>query len=169
MRFWLIDAIESFEPGVGLTASKNVSYSEEYLQDHFPEFPVLPGVFQLEAATQAAAWYLRMAEGHAHSVVTLKEAKNVKYADFVSPGDRLTIRLELVKQDDRDAMFKVTGGVGEKTSLTGRIVVERFNLADTDPSQAEADAHLRKNQREILQAIHPAGVALLSREPAGAS
>ena len=55
MRFLLLDAIQSCEPGVQLTAIKNVAMSEEYLADHFPEFPVLPGVFMLEAATQAAA------------------------------------------------------------------------------------------------------------------
>ena len=45
MRFWLLDRICSFEAGKQLTAVKNVSLAEEYLADHFPEFPVLPGVF----------------------------------------------------------------------------------------------------------------------------
>ncbi len=53
MRFWLLDRICSFEPDTELTAVKNVSLAEEYLADHFPDFPVLPGVFMLEAATQA--------------------------------------------------------------------------------------------------------------------
>ena len=53
MRFWLLDTIRSYEPDVELTAIKNVALTEEYLADHFPEFPVLPGVFMLEAATQA--------------------------------------------------------------------------------------------------------------------
>ena len=43
MRFWLLDAIRSYEPEVQLTAVKNVTLTEEYLADHFPEFPVLPG------------------------------------------------------------------------------------------------------------------------------
>ena len=89
MRFWLLDAIRSYEPGVQLTAIKNVALTEEYLADHFPEFPVLPGVFMLEAATQAAAWLLRLSEDFAHSIICLKEAKNIKYADFVPPGQTL--------------------------------------------------------------------------------
>ena len=56
MKFLLLDRICSFEAGKQLTAVKNVSLAEEYLADHFPEFPVLPGVFMLEAATQAGAW-----------------------------------------------------------------------------------------------------------------
>ena len=32
---------------------KNVTRAEEYLSDHFPTFPVLPGVLMLEALVQA--------------------------------------------------------------------------------------------------------------------
>ena len=44
MKFILIDRILSFEPGKTLRAVKSVSLAEEYLGDHFPIFPVLPGV-----------------------------------------------------------------------------------------------------------------------------
>ncbi|MEO1496441.1 MAG: 3-hydroxyacyl-ACP dehydratase FabZ family protein [Planctomycetota bacterium] len=157
MRFWLLDKIESFEPDERLRASKQVSYSEEYLQDHFPEFPVLPGVFMLEAATQAAAWLLRLSDDYQHSVISLKEAKNVKYADFVRPGSRLDIEVEQIKKDERLATFKAIGRVGESTCLTGRLVVERYNLADTDAAQAEVDAHLLNYFQKVELAILPAG------------
>lgn len=157
MRFWLLDKIDEFEPNRRLVASKQVTYSEEYLQDHFPEFPVLPGVFMLEAATQASAWLLRLSESYAHSIISLKEAKNIKYADFVKPGSRLDISVELIKKDDRNATLKVVGKVGESTSLSGRLVVERYNLIDEDPSKAEIDAHvlnyLRGVEKNICQGI----------------
>lgn len=157
MRFWLLDKIESYEPGERLRASKQVTYAEEYLQDHFPEFPVLPGVFMLEAATQAAAWLLRLSDDYEHSVISLKEAKNIKYADFVRPGSRLDIEVELIKKDERLATFKAVGKVGDSTSLTGRLVVERYNLADADPAQAEVDAHLRNYLSKVEVAILPGG------------
>ena len=69
MRFWLLDKIRSFEPDVELAAVKNVTLTEEYLGDHFPEFPVLPGVFMLEAATQAGAWLLRLRYGQSFRLV----------------------------------------------------------------------------------------------------
>lgn len=157
MRFWLLDKIEEFEPDSRLVASKQVTYSEEYLQDHFPEFPVLPGVFMLEAATQASAWLLRLSESYAHSIISLKEAKNIKYADFVKPGSRLDLSVELIKKDDREATFKVVGKVGESTSLSGRLVIERYNLVDEDPSKAELDAqvlnYLRGVEKNICQGI----------------
>ena len=160
MRFWLLDTIDEFEPGARLTASKQVSYSEEYLQDHFPEFPVLPGVFMLEAATQASAWLLRLTENYAHSIVSLKEAKNIKYADFVRPGSRLTVSVELIKQDERDATLKVAGEVSDHSgppspTLSGRLVVERYNLADTDPARAEVDAQILRWLKTIEQNLRP--------------
>jgi 3-hydroxyacyl-[acyl-carrier-protein] dehydratase len=155
MRFWLLDAIVSYEPGAQLTATKNVALTEEYLADHFPEFPVLPGVFMLEAATQAAAWLLRLSEDFAHSVICLKEAKNIKYADFVPPGQTLTVTVSVVKQDERLATFKVDGQMADRCTLSGRLVIERYNLADRDPAQQTTDENLKKYFRKVAQVLLP--------------
>jgi 3-hydroxyacyl-[acyl-carrier-protein] dehydratase len=32
---------------------------EDYLRDHFPLFPVMPGVLMLEAMYQASCWLIR--------------------------------------------------------------------------------------------------------------
>jgi 3-hydroxyacyl-[acyl-carrier-protein] dehydratase len=153
MRFWLLDAIESFTPGETLTGVKTVSYSEDYLEDHFPEFPVLPGVFMLEAATQAAAWLLRLTDNMADTIVVLREAKNIKYASFVPPGRQLRVTVEQIKKDERLATFKVEGTVGEQTTLSGRIVLERYSLADSDPDPAETDARVRTYLSKVARAI----------------
>lgn len=159
MRFWLIDAIEEFTPGERLTAIKSVSYSEEYLQDHFPEFPVLPGVFMLEAATQSAAWLLRLSDNYQHTVIVLKEAKNIKYADFVSPGSQLRIVVEVIKSEEREVTFKVAGLVGERTSLSGRLVLERYCLSDDDPDMIEYDQRIRASLRKWSRAVVPVELA----------
>jgi len=147
MRFWLLDRICSYEPGKQLTAVKNVSLAEEYLADHFPEFPVLPGVFMLEAATQAGAWLVRLSENYAHSIVTLHEARAVKYADFVTPGHMLTMRVEQTGSDERYVKMKFQGEVEGRVSVSGRIVLERYNLADENSSQAGLDGRMIEYQR----------------------
>lgn len=149
MRFWLLDRISSFEPDTELTAVKNVSLAEEYLADHFPEFPVLPGVFMLEVATQAAAWLVRLSENFAHSIVVLHEARSVKYADFVTPGHALVMRVEQQKSDQRYVHFRFEGDVEGRVSVSGRLVLERYNLADADPSQAGLDARMIACQRSM--------------------
>ena len=147
MQFWLLDRICSFEPDKELTAVKNVSLSEEYLADHFPEFPVLPGVFMLEAATQASAWLVRLSENYAHSIIVLHEARAVKYADFVTPGHSLTVRVEQTKSDERYVNLKFQGEIEGRVSVSGRLVLERYNLADNNPSLEGLDSRMIAYQR----------------------
>jgi 3-hydroxyacyl-[acyl-carrier-protein] dehydratase len=159
MRFWLLDKIRSYQPDVELVAVKNVSLSEEYLGDHFPEFPVLPGVFMLEAATQAGAWLLRLSEDFAHSVISLKEAKNIKYADFVAPGQTLEVTVSMLKKDERLATFKIEGQVEDRQTLSGRLVLQRYNLADRDPGLRDIDEVIKQNFRRAQKLILPAALA----------
>lgn len=162
MRYWLLDRICSYEPDTQLTAIKNVSLSEEYLADHFPEFPVLPGVFMLEAATQAGVWLVRLSENYAHSIIVLREARAVKYADFVAPGHSLLIHVEQTKKDDRTTSLRFQGEVDGNVSVSGKLVLERFNLAEEDPSQAGLDARMIEYQRSteklLTRSLNPAVV-----------
>jgi 3-hydroxyacyl-[acyl-carrier-protein] dehydratase len=160
MRFWLLDTIRSFEPDHRLTAVKNVALTEEYLADHFPEFPVLPGVFMLEAATQAGAWLLRLSEDFAHSIICLKEARNVKYADFVPPGETLQVTVSMIKRDTRFATIKVEGQVAERSTLNGRLVLERYNLAERDGSLQPLDQQLTQYFRRLQNLLLPTRPAM---------
>ena len=54
MRFLMVDRIVSLEPGVSIEAEKTLDASEELFRDHFPGFPVVPGVLLTEMMAQAA-------------------------------------------------------------------------------------------------------------------
>ena len=62
----------------------------------------------------------------------------------------------MVKKDDRLATFKVEGQIGDRQTLSGRIVLERYNLADRDPALREIDEkiiqHFRRTQKLLLPA-----------------
>ncbi len=139
MHFSLIDRIDVLEPGRQIVATKSLSLAEEYLRDHFPNFPVMPGVLMLEALTQASAWLVRYTEDFAHSIVVLKEARNVKYARFVQPGQTLVITASIAKEEDNLVTLKAQGEIDGQTNLQARLVLCRSNLADTDPMQAHTD------------------------------
>ena len=130
MYFSLIDRIEALEPGKSIVATKSLAMSEEYLRDHFPQFPVMPGVLMLEALTQASAWLIRVGENFAHSMVLLKEARNVKYGRFVQPGQTLRLTATITKQDERYTTLKAEGTLEEQTSLKAMLVLDRYNLAN---------------------------------------
>ena len=82
MRFSLVDRIVELEKGQSITTVKNLSLAEEYLQDHFPGFAVMPGVLMIEACVQSAAWLMRATEDFKYSTVLLKQAKAVKFNSF---------------------------------------------------------------------------------------
>jgi 3-hydroxyacyl-[acyl-carrier-protein] dehydratase len=156
MRFTLLDRVVAIEPGRSITATKSVTLSEEYLADHFPRFPVLPGVLMLEAMTQAAAWTIRLGEDFAHSIVVLRAARNVKYGDFAEPGKTLTVHAEILSQDATTTKVKASGTIGDKTSLTARLVLERYNLADRQAHGAAIDARVRAEMRRLWTLLYPA-------------
>jgi 3-hydroxyacyl-[acyl-carrier-protein] dehydratase len=153
MKFNLIDRIELLSE-TRIVAAKQVSLAEEYLADHFPTFPVLPGVMMIEAVTQAAGWLLQHRRQFACSMVVLKEARNVKYGRFVAPGDVLKVDAEYMKDTSAGAQFKATGFVGQTQAISARIELAYFNLVDKQAGSAAVDEQLKAHTRsrwEILR------------------
>lgn len=154
MRFSLIDRITDLKEGVSITAEKELLPSEDYLRDHFPGFPVMPGVLMLETMNQAAMWLIYASEKFKNSIVHLKQARNVKYQDFVKPGQVLVVTAEVVKEDETTTTFKARGTVNGETAVSGRLILERFTLTDRYPSVGPLDCYARKELREFLRGIN---------------
>lgn len=158
MRFTLIDRVTELVPGERITAIKNLSLAEEYLADHFPGFPVMPGVLMLEAMTQTGAWLVRASEDFAHSTVLLKEARNVKYASFVEPSETLVVTATILDQDERHTKIKAEGTVAGRPTVSARLTLERYNLASEDPARAVTDLVVTRKMRELFALLwRPAG------------
>ncbi len=153
MRFTLIDQISDLKPGRSISVVKILSPTEEYLQDHFPCFPVMPGVLMLEAMYQASALLVSATEDFQHSTILLKEAKNVKYTGFVEPGESLEIHCELVTMQDALATLKAKGMIGQRKAVSGKLVLERFNISDRLPERANRDEYARLKMRQHLEML----------------
>ena len=158
MRFVLIDRILDVQRGESLVAVKNLSLAEEYLSDHFPEFPVMPGVLMLEALTQAGAWLIRDMEDFANSIIVLKQAKTIKYGSFVEPGRQLELRVSIVSHDPRDTTLKGIGTIDGQEIVKGRIVLTRYNLRDRDPALHETDSMIVEDLRDLYQTLRKGSV-----------
>jgi 3-hydroxyacyl-[acyl-carrier-protein] dehydratase len=153
MRFTLIDRITLLEPGKRIEAIKNLTMAEEYLAEHFPGFPVLPGVLMLEAVTQAGAWLIRATEGFDQTIVLLKEAKTVKYGHFVTPGKQLKISCDWMGENNGYYSFKARGDLDGNTSISCRLTLECFRLKDRHEGYERQDRRLRVEQRRIFQRL----------------
>jgi 3-hydroxyacyl-[acyl-carrier-protein] dehydratase len=129
VKFELIDSILEQSPE-RIVAVKQVSLAEEYLADHFPSFPVLPGVMMVEAMVQAARAMLAE-RGDARLV--LGEVRALKYGSMVRPGEALVIEVTLDKaRDDGGYVCKGVGRVrrpaggspdGSETACSGRFTM----------------------------------------------
>lgn len=155
MPFSLIDRIVELNEGDSITAEKSLIGSENYLKDHFPNFPCMPGVLMLEAMFQAGCWLLRQTDGFSRPIVMLKEARNVKYGNFVAPGQTLVVQVEITKRVD-DALCKVKGRgtVEGKSAVSGILLLEQFRLHDTMGTPAAMDQVSRRNYLEEFQRIY---------------
>lgn len=142
MRFILIDRIVSLEEGKALTAVKSVSLAEEYLGDHFPTFPVLPGVLLLEGLIESASWLVRKTEDFAHSMILLEQARNVKYKSFLAPGSQITYTVEARMIEDSVSSFSGYGEAEGQRIVEARIGLRHFNLSDRSPALAAVDAQV---------------------------
>ena len=143
MRFTLIDRIDACEPGKSLRAAKFLARGEEYLADHFPRFPVMPGVLMLETLVEAAAWLWRETSQYQHPVIVLREVKNVKYGTFMQPGRRMDVNVDLVKIDGDTASFRGKGAndAGEPT-VSAAFTLAGYGLTGRGPTGAGVDANL---------------------------
>jgi 3-hydroxyacyl-[acyl-carrier-protein] dehydratase len=146
MRFTLIDRIDAYQPGKFLRGCKFLTLSEEYLADHFPRFPVMPGVLMLQSLTDAASWLWRITTGFAHPVIVLRDVKNVKYGSFMQPGRRMDVAVDLVKVEGDWATFRGKGldDAGQQT-VAAQFVLHGYNLASRGPVGAMTDDQLLRH------------------------
>jgi 3-hydroxyacyl-[acyl-carrier-protein] dehydratase len=110
MRFLLVDRIISLEPGRKAEAEKSLPVSEELFRDHFPGFPVVPGVLLIEMMGQTAAKALnaqRLPRGNA----MLGEVRNARFRQWVKPGEVIRLSAEIEKNQEDFAIAKCQASV----------------------------------------------------------
>ena len=141
MYFRLIDRVlERSDSQV--TAIKAITAAEEYLKDHFPTFPVLPGVLMLEAMVQTGR---EMTDPNEPPMV-LGQVRALKYGSFVRPGDVLEIQVKKLKEFDDGsldlrgkAFVQCSSGRGEPAiACVGRFTLRPIRLPSVPPITEDA-------------------------------
>jgi 3-hydroxyacyl-[acyl-carrier-protein] dehydratase len=138
----MIDRILEYHKGKSAIGCKDVTMSEDFLADHFPRFPVMPGVMQLEAITQLASWLVFVSNDF-KTKGSLAELGAIKFKEFVKPGDQMTIEVFFESMDSEGVTFKAQVKVKDrvKTVLTSArlrsIAIEEIE----DPHEAQEYFH----------------------------
>jgi 3-hydroxyacyl-[acyl-carrier-protein] dehydratase len=103
----------------------------------------------LQTLVEAGAWLLRVSEDFRHSVIVLREAKNVKYGNFMEPGKSLVVTAELLESDAGRATLKGKGEVEGNSTVSARFTLTRYNLRDRNPAWQAADTRLVEHWRGL--------------------
>lgn len=127
--FLMVDRILRIEGENKIVGVKNVSVNEHFFQGHYPDYPIMPGVLQVEALAQVAGVLLLQKLEHTGKLALLVSMDSVKLRRRVEPGDQLLLEAEAVRIRSRSAH------VDARASVDGEVACEaqmKFMLVDAD-------------------------------------
>ena len=154
MYFSLVDRVVEIQPGQRISAVKQLAPGESYLRDHFPGFPVMPGVLMLEAMYQACAWLLLCTDDFQTDVARLRETRNVKFGSFVKPGDVLLITAEIVKRDVPLTTLRTQGKVGDTPAASARLLLDQNCNTSPNDDDLNSVTRCQTELREIFDRLY---------------
>jgi len=127
MRFYLLDRITKIDVGHSIEGIKCWSLSDEIFNEHFPGFPIVPGVLIIESVSQLTGYlaeksYLEKYRSEHGVFVMLSMIHKAKFRDFVVPGDKCEITGVLKSLDVNRCI------------TSGKVFVEKNLMAEADLS-----------------------------------
>lgn len=112
----LVDDIVKNDDGT-VTGYYTVRGDEFFLQGHFPDMPVVPGVMLCEMAAQSSC--MLMAESVKGKTTLYAGMNNVKFKTPVRPGDTVKFNCEHIRSMGPIHFIKAAGYVGDKLCMSG--------------------------------------------------
>jgi 3-hydroxyacyl-[acyl-carrier-protein] dehydratase len=104
MRFLFVDRILELTPGRSVEAEHVFSGGEDFFRDHFPGFPVVPGVLLTETMGQTAAKCLDAeSREKGRGKAMLAQIRSASFRDWVRPDETVLVKAEIRSNRDEYA------------------------------------------------------------------
>jgi 3-hydroxyacyl-[acyl-carrier-protein] dehydratase len=134
----LVDRILEFEPMVRVRGYKNITYNEQIFAGHFPNNPVLPGVYMIEALAQLGGAMILEPGEFSRKVPYLAGIDKAKFRRPVIPGDRLDMEVTMLRHK------RNIGWVAAEATVDGRFAcsAELMFSISSDPRMFSTDAKI---------------------------
>jgi 3-hydroxyacyl-[acyl-carrier-protein] dehydratase len=128
--FLWIDRVEELEPGIRCVSVKLVDPTNPIFAGHFPDKPILPGVFLIEAVAQTAGVMLGSAgpptgDRKGGNVALMAAVNRFKFLKSVTPGQELRLETKKVTEAGQLVCISCTVSVGADIVASGELSVVR--------------------------------------------
>lgn len=123
--FLLVDRVVEYEVGKSLTAIKNVTVNEPWVNGHFPHQPIMPGVLIIEALAQATGllgFRTMGEEPQTDTLYLLVAVDKARFKQAVVPGDQMVMKVELVKRKGIMWVFNAEARVDGKLAVSAELM-----------------------------------------------
>lgn len=114
-EFIFIDEIEII-PVKSAIGTKYISGEEWYFKHHFPDNPIMPGVFQMEAMMQTAGLIINTMPEKKDLSVLFHSAKNISVTAMIIPSTTIIAQVDLISY--KRGIAKFNGKVFDNTKIT---------------------------------------------------
>lgn len=135
MRWFLIDRVLEIEKGRYARALKNVTLGEDFLEDHFTSFPVMPNSLIIESIAQTGGILVGHVNDFKYKVILAKIEKAV-FREMVRPGDQLILEAEIIEQREEGYRVRGKGKVNDKEVVSAQLMFLNL-INDTGPWSKE--------------------------------
>jgi 3-hydroxyacyl-[acyl-carrier-protein] dehydratase len=137
MRFLLVRSIVNLVPGQSIEAEMSLPASEELFQDHFPGFPVVPGVLLTEMMAQAAGKCLnaqRLPRGNA----MLVEVRSARFRQWVKPEEAIRLHATIESNQGDFATARTHAAVGGRKVCSAELLFAFKPISEFAPDYRDA-------------------------------
>jgi 3-hydroxyacyl-[acyl-carrier-protein] dehydratase len=132
MRFFFVDRVDQIEPGKIAVGVKNITYNEDFLQDHFPDHPIYPGTLMIEALAQLGGFLVECTYNAGQENIRraiLAQVEKAKFYEPVTPGDQIILRCEMTSSLEGAAQIKAEAHIREQRSVSAVLTYVLWTVA----------------------------------------